>query len=53
MYLHVKIWVDVMLLHQLFDLFTPLHELPDLLWQDSHFQAGIWDIRNLLRLAYL
>lgn len=37
-YLQVEVWVDVLLLHQLFDLFTPLDQLPDFFRQDPHVQ---------------
>lgn len=52
-YLQVSVWVDVLLFHQLFDLFTPLHQLPDLFGQDSHVQVGVWDLRDLLGLVFL
>ncbi len=53
MYLQVEIWVDVLLLHQLFDLFTALNQLPDFFREDSHFQVGIRNLRNLLQLIFL
>lgn len=47
-YLHVRVWVDVLLLHQLFDLLATLHQLPDLFGQDSHVQVRIGNLRHLL-----
>lgn len=52
-YLHVEVWVDVLLFHQLFDLFTPLDQLPDFFGQDSHLQVCIWNFGNLLRPVLL
>lgn len=52
-YLHVEIRVDVLLFHELLDLFTPFDQLSDFLGQDSHFQVGIGNLRNLLRLVHL
>lgn len=51
--LHVEIWIDVLLLHELLHLLTPFHQLPDFFRQDSHFQARIWNFRNLLWLVLL
>lgn len=47
-YLHVHIWVDVLLLHQLLDLLPTLHQLPDLFGQDSHVQVGIRNLWHFL-----
>ncbi len=53
MYLHIEVWVDVLLFHQLFDLLTPLDQLPDFFGQDSHLQVRIRNLGNLLRLILL
>ena len=52
-YLHVEIRIDVLLLHQLFDLFSPFDQFSDFFGQDSHFQIGIWNFRNFLCLVLL
>lgn len=52
-YLHVKVWVDVRLLHQLFDLSTALHQLTDLLGKNSHLKLRVWKLRNLISILIL
>lgn len=39
LYLQVGVWVDVLLFHQLFDLFTSLHQLPNLFGQNPQLQV--------------
>ena len=52
-YLHVEVRVEVLLLHQLLDLLSALHELADLLGQNSHVQIGIGNLWDLFRLVIL
>lgn len=52
-YLHVKIWVDVLLFHELFDLFTTFNQLPDFFGQDPHFQTGVWNLWNFIWIIFL
>lgn len=49
----MEVWVDILLLHELFDLFTPLNKLSYFFGQNSHFQTGIRNLRNLLNLIDL
>lgn len=52
-YLHVKVRVEVRLLHKLFNLSTALHKLTDFLGKNSHLEVRVRKLRNFVRVLIL